>query len=101
MLNRSVIVEHEVSIVDFEELKYMGRSIDDIMDDQRPIGAYPTVEMANKLDAEGIFCTFMGQNVVLVGPFIRQKLMLPFWCILHLIFSYIIKRRAHTIECLL
>ncbi|KAB1223583.1 hypothetical protein CJ030_MR2G024126 [Morella rubra] len=118
MLSRSVIVEHEVFVVDFKELKYMGRSICDIMDDQgwigylkrdgiafvdlvwefyvalldvediesmlwtvivhevtfqfspdilaafmglqRPIGAYPTVEMANKLDVKDIFRTFMG-----------------------------------------
>ncbi|KAB1223205.1 hypothetical protein CJ030_MR2G006906 [Morella rubra] len=146
MLSQSVIVECEVCIVDFEELKYMGRSIGDILDDQgcngylkrdliasvdlvrefyaalldvedieamlwtitvrevtfqlspnilaafmglqRPIGAYPTVEMANKPDAEDIFRTFTGQNVVLFKPFVRQKFMLPFWRILHLIFAY-------------
>ncbi|KAB1223802.1 hypothetical protein CJ030_MR2G012889 [Morella rubra] len=32
---------------------------------QRPIKAHPTVEMANKPDAEDIFCTFTQQNVVL------------------------------------
>ncbi|KAB1205733.1 hypothetical protein CJ030_MR7G028082 [Morella rubra] len=69
------------------------------MELQRPIRAYPTVELANKLDAEDIFCTFMGQNVVLVGPFIRQKFMLPFWCILHLIFAYDIESRAHMTKC--
>ncbi|KAB1223105.1 hypothetical protein CJ030_MR2G013664 [Morella rubra] len=129
MLSRSVIVEREVSVVDLEELKYMGRSIGDIMGDQgwigylkrddiasvdlvwefytvlldvkdievmlwtvtvcevtfqlspdilvafmrlqSLIGAYPTVEKANKLDVENIFRTFTGQNVVLFGPFVR------------------------------
>ncbi|KAB1226273.1 hypothetical protein CJ030_MR1G003750 [Morella rubra] len=115
ILSRLVIAEHEVSVVDFEELKYMGRSISDIMDNQgwigylkrddiasvdlRLIGAYPTVEMANKPDAEDIFRTFMGQNVVLVGPFVRQKFMLPLWRILHLICSYDIKPRVRTTEC--
>ncbi|KAB1216289.1 hypothetical protein CJ030_MR4G026707 [Morella rubra] len=112
MLSRSVIVEREVSIVDFKELKYMGRSIGYIMDDQgwigylnctagrelileRPIGAYPTVEMANKPDVEDIFCTFTGQNVVLVGSFTRQKFMLPFWRILQLIFAYTLSEGSH------
>ncbi|KAB1209439.1 hypothetical protein CJ030_MR6G023770 [Morella rubra] len=115
MLSRSVIVDREVSVVDFEELKFMGQIIDDIMDDQgwigylkrydrasvdlRPIGAYPTVEMANKPDAEDIFCTFTSQNMVMVGPFVKQKFMLPFWRILHLILAYDIELRAHTTEC--
>ncbi|KAB1212965.1 hypothetical protein CJ030_MR5G005111 [Morella rubra] len=42
---------------------------------------------------------FHGQNMVLVGPFVRQKFMLPFWRILHLIFAYDIESRAHTTEC--
>ncbi|KAB1203058.1 hypothetical protein CJ030_MR8G023483 [Morella rubra] len=37
--------------------------------------------------------------MVVIGPFIRQKYMLPFWRILHLIFAYDIEPRAHMIEC--
>ncbi|KAB1212917.1 hypothetical protein CJ030_MR5G010217 [Morella rubra] len=55
--------------------------------------------MANKLDVEDIFRTFTGQDVVVIGPFIRQKYMLPFWHILHLIFAYDIEPRAHMTEC--
>ncbi|KAB1226878.1 hypothetical protein CJ030_MR1G002661 [Morella rubra] len=55
--------------------------------------------MGNKPDAEHIFRTFTGQDVVVVGPFIRQKYMLPFWHILHLIFAYDIEPRAHKTEC--
>ncbi|KAB1219808.1 hypothetical protein CJ030_MR3G009450 [Morella rubra] len=66
---------------------------------QRLIGAYPTVEMANKPDVEDIFHTFIGQDVVLIGPFISQKFMLPFWCILHLIFIYDIEPRAYMTKC--
>ncbi|KAB1209642.1 hypothetical protein CJ030_MR6G017552 [Morella rubra] len=47
---------------------------------QRSIGAYPAVEMENKPVVEDIFHTFTGQDVVIVGPFIRQKYMLPFFC---------------------
>ncbi|KAB1206604.1 hypothetical protein CJ030_MR7G020489 [Morella rubra] len=36
--------------------------------------------------------------MVLVGAFVRQKLMLPFWRILHLILAYDIELKAHTIE---
>ncbi|KAB1216653.1 hypothetical protein CJ030_MR4G008616 [Morella rubra] len=65
---------------------------------QRRIRAYPKVEMENKPDVEDIFCTFIGRNVVVVGPFVRQRYMLPFWHILHLIFAYNIEPRAHTTE---
>ncbi|KAB1213078.1 hypothetical protein CJ030_MR5G019249 [Morella rubra] len=173
ILSRLVIVKHEVAFVDFEEMKYMGMSIGDIMDDQgwigylkgdgiasvdmgwirylkrdniafvdlvqefyvalldvedieamlwtvivhgvafqlSPnilaafmglqglIGTYPTVEMGNMSDDEDIFHTFISQDVVLVEPFIRQKFMLLFWHILHLIFAYDIESRAHTAKC--
>ncbi|KAB1227490.1 hypothetical protein CJ030_MR1G010278 [Morella rubra] len=66
---------------------------------QRSIGAYPAMEMANKPNAEDIFRSFTGQNIVLIRPFFRQKFMLPFWDILHLIFVYNIKPKAHTTEC--
>ncbi|KAB1209927.1 hypothetical protein CJ030_MR6G025252 [Morella rubra] len=39
---------------------------------QRPIGAYPAVEMENKPDAEDIFLTFMGWDMVVVGPFVTK-----------------------------
>ncbi|KAB1216652.1 hypothetical protein CJ030_MR4G008617 [Morella rubra] len=70
----------------------------DIYGDAKRIRAYPKVEMENKPDVEDIFCTFIGRNVVVVGPFVRQRYMLPFWHILHLIFAYNIKPRAHTTE---
>ncbi|KAB1226025.1 hypothetical protein CJ030_MR1G025242 [Morella rubra] len=66
---------------------------------QRSIGAYPVVEIGNKPDVEDIFRTFKGQDMVVVGQFIRQKYMLSFWCILHLIFKYDIEPSAHTTEC--
>ncbi|KAB1209537.1 hypothetical protein CJ030_MR6G018874 [Morella rubra] len=66
---------------------------------QRPIGAYPTVEMGNKSNAEDIFRTFQGWDVVVVEPFVRQKYIFPFWSILHLIFSYDIELRAYTTKC--
>ncbi|KAB1215820.1 hypothetical protein CJ030_MR4G010966 [Morella rubra] len=66
---------------------------------QRPIGAYPTVEMANKPDAEDIFRTFTSQNVVLVDPSSGRSSCSLFWRILHLIFVYDIEPRAHTTKC--
>ncbi|KAB1206491.1 hypothetical protein CJ030_MR7G000053 [Morella rubra] len=131
IFSRLVIVEREVAVAKFEEMKYMSQNIGNIMDNQgwighlkregiasvdlvwkfytalldvadldapRPIGAYPGVEIRNKPDAKDIFITFMGQDVVIVRPFTRQKCMLPFWRILHLIFAYDIEPRAHTIE---
>lgn len=36
--------------------------------------------------------------MVVVPPFVRQRFMLPFWRIMHLIFAYDIELRAHIIE---
>ncbi|KAB1215635.1 hypothetical protein CJ030_MR4G007293 [Morella rubra] len=47
MLSRSVIVESEVYVVDFEELKYMGWSINDIMDNQDWIGYLKREDIAS------------------------------------------------------
>ncbi|KAB1200227.1 hypothetical protein CJ030_MR0G007806 [Morella rubra] len=53
--------------------------------------------MANKPNAEDIFCTFTGQNGA-GRPFVRQKFMLPFWhSTPHLRLH--IEPRAHTTEC--
>ncbi|KAB1223324.1 hypothetical protein CJ030_MR2G008600 [Morella rubra] len=65
----------------------------------RLIGAFPVVEMENKPSMEDIFRTLIGRDVVVVGPFLKQKFILPFWHILHLIFAYNIESRKHTIEC--
>ncbi|KAB1212566.1 hypothetical protein CJ030_MR5G023510 [Morella rubra] len=55
--------------------------------------------MENKPDAKDIFHTFMGRDVVVSIPFLRQRYMLPFWRIIHLIFTYDIKARAHMTDC--
>ncbi|KAB1204417.1 hypothetical protein CJ030_MR6G024332 [Morella rubra] len=66
---------------------------------QRPVGAFPTVDIPMKPSREDIFRTLQGRDVVVVRSFVHQNEMLLFWCIKHLIFVYDIESRVHTIEC--
>ncbi|KAB1200359.1 hypothetical protein CJ030_MR0G007572 [Morella rubra] len=66
---------------------------------QRPVGAFPAVEILIKSTREEIFSTLQGRDMVVVGSFIRHNEMLPFWRIMHLIFAHDIEPIAHTTQC--
>ncbi|KAB1226261.1 hypothetical protein CJ030_MR1G019572 [Morella rubra] len=52
-----------------------------------------------KPSREDIFHTLQGRDVVVVESFVCQNEMTPFWHIMHLIFTYNIKLRAHKTDC--
>ncbi|KAB1213203.1 hypothetical protein CJ030_MR5G024789 [Morella rubra] len=43
---------------------------------QRPIGAFPAVKMENKPSAEDVFRTLTGQDMMVIGSFLKQNFML-------------------------
>ncbi|KAB1226274.1 hypothetical protein CJ030_MR1G003749 [Morella rubra] len=63
---------------------------------QRRVGVFPVMETKYKLFVEEVFCTFPGQDLVIVESLIRQNDILPLWYIMLLIFAYNIYPRRHT-----
>lgn len=67
-----------------------------VMGIQRRVGVFPVMETKYKLFVEEVFCTFPGQDLVIVESLIRQNDILPLWYIMLLIFAYNIYPRRHT-----